>query len=258
MLTSCVMSDHVERNRTLWTETNRAFTDADAERSWACPEIGWGVFETPERDIDVLGDVRGLDVIELGRGTAYFSSWLAQRGARPVGVDVTPAQLETARRCQQKFGREFPLIEASAESVPLPAASFDLALSEYGASLWCDPQRWIAEAARLLRPGGRLIFLTTSVLVSMCVVDAEESCAGTQLLRGQKDVRRLLWSDGGVEFHPSHGEWLSILKSAGFELERLDELYAPAGAEDHAFYKLAKVDWAQRWPMEELWAARKR
>jgi ubiquinone/menaquinone biosynthesis C-methylase UbiE len=252
------MSDHVARNRALWTETNRSYTDADAERSWSAPEISWGVFEIPEHSLNVLGDVRGLDAIELGCGTAYFSSWLAQRGARPVGVDVTQAQLESARRCQKQFGMQFPLLEASAESVPLPAASFDLAFSEYGASLWCEPAAWIPEAARLLRPGGRLIFLTTSVLVSMCVRDDEGSYAGTQLLRSQPSVRRLQWSDGGVEFHPSHAEWLTLLRASGFEVERLEELYAPQGAVDHEFYKLAKVDWAQRWPAEELWVARKR
>ncbi len=60
-------------------------------------------------------------------------------GARPVGVDVTPAQLATARRCQEQFGLTFPLVEASAEDVPLPDNSFDVAVSEYGASIWCDP-----------------------------------------------------------------------------------------------------------------------
>ena len=39
------------------------------------------------------GRLRGLDVVELGCGTAYFSAWLARRGARPVGFDVTAAQL---------------------------------------------------------------------------------------------------------------------------------------------------------------------
>ena len=56
------------------------------------------------------------------------------------------------------------LIEANAEDVPLPDASFDLAISEYGASIWCDPYKWIPEAARLLRPGGELIFLRNSTL----------------------------------------------------------------------------------------------
>ena len=69
---------------------------------------------------------------------------------------------------QAEFGLEFPLIEANAEDVPLPDASFDLVLSEYGASIWCDPYNWIPEAARLLRPGGRLVFLRNSTLVILC------------------------------------------------------------------------------------------
>ncbi|HKU38876.1 MAG TPA: methyltransferase domain-containing protein [Polyangiales bacterium] len=253
------MSEHAERNRAVWTVTNREYTDPDAHRSWACPEITWGVFELPERELGALGDVRGLDVIELGCGTAYFSSWLARLGARPVGVDITPAQLETARRCQQQFGLTFPLIEADAEHVPLPDASFDLALSEYGASLWCDPKAWLPEAARLLRPGGRLVFLTTSLLAALCLPSDETSYAGTQLLHAQRELRRVQWTEtGGVEFHPSHGDWLASLRASGFEVERLEELYAPAGAQDHPFYKLARADWAQRWPVEELWVARKR
>ena len=140
--------DHVARNRDLWTESNREFTDGDALRSWGADEITWGVFAVPESEIGVLGDVTGLDVIELGCGTAYFSAWLAKRGARPVGLDVTPAQLETARRCMAETGVEFPLVEASAEDVPLADASFDLAVSEHGASTWCDPHRWIQGANR--------------------------------------------------------------------------------------------------------------
>ena len=87
---------------------------------------------------------------------------------RPVGIDQSPEQLATARAMQAEHGLEFPLIEGDAEAVPPPDASFDFALSEYGASLWCDPERWIAEAARLLRPGGRLVFLTNSPLVILC------------------------------------------------------------------------------------------
>src|SRR6185312_12186726 len=109
-------------------------------------EITWGLFGVPESKLGVLGDVAGLDVVELGCGTAYFSAWLARRGARPVGVDPTPAQLETARRMQRETGLDFPLVEAAAESVPLPDASFDLAFSEYGASLWAVPERWLDEA----------------------------------------------------------------------------------------------------------------
>src|SRR5262249_61614903 len=103
----------------------------------------------PEAELQLFGDVDGLDVVELGCGTAYVSAWLAQRGARPVGVDVTPAQLETARRCMAETGIEFPLVEADAGETGLPGASADLVVSEYGAAIWVDPYRWIPEAARL-------------------------------------------------------------------------------------------------------------
>jgi SAM-dependent methyltransferase len=165
------LSEDALRNRQAWTKTNAEYTDARALEAWAKPEIDWGVFSVPETELGVLGDVAGKDVIELGCGTAYFSAWLARRGARVTGLDVTPAQLETARRCQRETGIEFPLVGASAEDVPLPDASFDLDLSEYGASIWCDPQRWIPEAARLLRPGGELVFLCNSPLSMLCAPD---------------------------------------------------------------------------------------
>ena len=158
-------------NRDLWTVVNEQFTDDQAIAAWSTDELSWGLFGNPESTLRVLGDVAGLDVIELGCGTAFVSAWLARLGARPVGVDLTPAQLATARRCQDRFGLTFPLIEADAAAVPLPDRTFDLVVSEYGACVWCDPQRWVPEAARLLRPGGRLVFLTNSVQVTMCVPD---------------------------------------------------------------------------------------
>jgi len=48
-----------------------------------------------------------MDTIELGCGTAYFSAWLAKLGARPIGIDNSPKQLETARRKQAELGIEF-------------------------------------------------------------------------------------------------------------------------------------------------------
>lgn len=245
-------------NRAAWTLANAEYTDGRAPDAWAETEITWGVFSIPESDVDVIGDVAGLDVIELGCGTAYFSAWLARRGARPVGVDPTPAQLDTARRMQSRFGLEFPLIEASAAAVPLPAASFDLALSEYGASLWCDPELWLAEASRLLRPGGKLIFMTNSVLVTLCFPD-DDSVATTSLQRPQRTLGRIVWpSEEGVEFHPQHGQWIDMLHANGFDIVALRELYAPDSAVDHPHYQVATADWARSWPVEDVWVARKR
>jgi SAM-dependent methyltransferase len=256
-MSSPELPDSVARNVATWTRSNEQYTDADALRAWQKPEIDWGVFGVPESEVGALGDVAGLDVVELGCGTAYFSAWLAKRGARPVGVDPTPAQLETARRCQRELGIEFPLVEAPAEQVPLPDASFDLALSEYGASLWADPHRWLAEAARLLRPGGRLVFLTNSTLVILCSPD--EGMAEERLLRPQFGLYRVEWPDTeGVEYHLAHGDWIRLLREHGFEVEALHELQAPADAATHHYYDYVSAEWAQRWPCEDLWVARKR
>jgi ubiquinone/menaquinone biosynthesis C-methylase UbiE len=147
------LSDHARENKASW-EVEAANYVEPARRNWAQDEITWGMFHVPEAQVGALPDIDGADVVELGCGTAYFSAWLARRGARPVGVDVTENQLATARAMQVEHKLEFPLIQASAEDVPLPDDSADLVLSEYGASLWCEPGAWIAEAARLLRPAG--------------------------------------------------------------------------------------------------------
>lgn len=247
-------TEDVAHHRALWTLLNEEFTANDADRVWRGDEVVWGLFGIPDRDLGVLGAVSGLDVVELACGTAYLSAWLARQGARVVALDLTAAQLDTARRCQQSYGPTFPLIEADAEAVPLADESFDLVVSEHGAAAWCDPERWVSEAARLLRPGGRLVFLTNSLLSAMCV-PAEEGIAREQLLRGQRETYRIRWPGGGVEFHPSHGDWIRILRGHGFVVEALHELYAPDGAAPHEYYEIVSPDWAVRWPAEELWAA---
>jgi SAM-dependent methyltransferase len=250
-------SADLERNIAQWTRTNHDYTDGRAAASWARDEITWGVFQVPEESLGVLGDVAGLDVVELGCGTAYFSAWLAKRGARPVGVDPTPAQLATARRMQAETGIVFPLVEAPGEAVPLADASFDLVLSEYGASLWAVPERWIAEAARLLRPGGRLVFLVNSPLLILCT--PEEGLAEERLLRPQFGMCRFEWpGELGVEYVLPHGEWLALLRANGFDVEALHELQAPAGSTTHGYYEYVTGEWAQSWPAEDLWVARKR
>ena len=253
------LPDHVRRNRTGWDEYAAEYV-ANGEANWAADEPSWGIWSVPESELRLLpDDLAGKDVIELGCGTAYVSAWLARRGATVTGLDNSPKQLETARRLQREHGLTFPLVLGYAEKVPLPDASFDLAISEYGAAIWADPYQWIPEAARLLRPGGELISLGNSVLVMLTVPDLEaDGPAGERLLRPQFGMHRFEWPDEDtVEFHLSHGDMFRLLTDSGFEVTDLVEIRPPEGSTTR-WTNIATPDWARRWPTEEVWKARKR
>ena len=256
-MSSSELPEYALANRDVWTRVNAEYTDRNAHKAWSQKEITWGMTQTPEAELQVLPEIVGRDVVELGCGTAYFGAWLKRDGAaRVVGVDVTPAQLETARRMDAEFGLGLELVEANAEDTGLPAGSFDLVVSEYGASIWCDPYKWIPEAARLLRPGGHLIFLRNSTLRILCTtLDADES---ETLQRPQRGLHRVEWEDTHeVEFALGHGDWVRVLRTNGFELLDLIELFATETATRHEYYPFSP-EWAQRWPLEEIWTARKR
>jgi SAM-dependent methyltransferase len=251
------LPEHVRRNRAHWDSLADRYV-ANAERNWASDQITWGIWDIPESEVGLLPSVAGLDVIELGCGTAYVSAWLCRRGARPVGIDNSPRQLETARRMQQQHGIDFPLLLGNAEDVPLPDAGFDLAISEYGAAIWADPYRWIPEAARLLRPGGQLILLGNGTLLMLCVPELEADDPATdRLLRPYFGMHRFEWPDeDSVEFHLGYGDWIRLFRASGFEVEDLVELRPPAGAT--TTYPFVTAEWARRWPSEQVWKARKR
>jgi SAM-dependent methyltransferase len=255
-MTADETGDHIARNRSAWNVSAAEYQDP-GRRNWAS-EPSWGIWGIPETEAHLLPDVHGLDTIELGCGTAYVSAWLARRGARPVGVDLSENQLATARALQDEHDLHFPLIHCSAEAIPVADATFDLAISEYGAAIWCDPYRWIPEAARVLRPGGRLIFLGNGPLLVLTMTDSDaDGPAGTTLRRDYFGMHRYEWpDDDSVEFHLNHGDWIRLLRGSGFEVDDLIELRPSGDATTR--YPFVTLDWALRWPSEEVWVARRR
>ena len=250
------MDEDLAENIGYWTAQNASGFDAAGRRAWSTDRFTWGQYEIPEDEVGALPDVEGKDVVELGCGTGYISAWLARRGARSVvGIDPTPAQLATAAALGAEIGPVVPLVRAAGEDVPLRSARFDLAVSEYGAAIWADPYRWLPEAARLLRPGGELVFLANAVLYILCAPD-DDVPAADRLVRDQRGLHRVTYADDpGVEFHLPHGEMIRVLGESGFDVVALHELHVPAGAADQRHISAA---WGQRWPIEEIWRARKR
>lgn len=222
-------------------------------RQWAA-EPHWCIWSIPDDDLHVFPDLNDKDLIDLGCGTGYIGAWTMRRGGRPVGIDNSAAQLDTARALQVEFDLHFPLIHGSAENVPLPDESFDVAISEHGASGWCDPHLWIPEAARLLRPGGQLIFLRNSTLLTLCD-QGDDGPAGTELTKPQTSLPRLERSDGGVNFQLPAGAMIAVLRGAGLIVDELVEIIVPATATSDFDYVTA--DWASKWPSAELWKTSK-
>lgn len=248
--------DYFEANREAWRIMAPDFA-IKGERHWATDNVTWGIFDIPESDLHLLpDDIGGMDVVELGCGTAYVSAWIARRGGRPVGLDNSPEQLATARRLQAKHGLEFPLHFGQAESTPFAAECFDFAISEYGAAIWADPYRWIPEAARILRPGGALTFLGNGLLQILTLPDDEDLPSTPLLNRSSFELGRFTWSDGATEFHLSIGDWIRLFRASGFEVEDFIEIRAPEGATTS--YTFVTGEWARRWPAEQVWKVRKR
>jgi SAM-dependent methyltransferase len=256
------LAEHVRVNRAHWDEDAPNWV-AGGERNWSA-EPSWGMW-----GVDLPGwlpdDMTGLDAIELGCGTAYVSAWMARRGATVVGIDNSAAQLATARRLAAEHGVDLTLVHGDAEAVPYPDASFDFAISEYGAAIWCDPYMWIPEAYRLLRPGGTLAFLGTSTLAMLCAPIDGSLPITERLERDYFTMHRLDWTEaadepGGIEFNLPFSGWFRLFRDVGFAVVDFVEIQAPEprpeSADQMPFF--ATAAWAHRYPSEQAWVLRKR
>lgn len=247
--------DYLARNRAHWDAYAPDWVDL-GRRAWGS-EPSWGVWGVPDAELGLLSDVAGKASLEVGCGTGYISAWMARARASPVGLDNSWQQLSTARSLQLESGLAFPLIHGAGEALPFVDGSFDLVISEYGAAIWSDPYVWLPEAVRVLRPGGELVFLGNSVLYMLVAPDLDGVPAETSLLRPQFDMHRFEWpDDDSVEFHISHGDMIRLLRSLRCEVLDLIEIRAPSGPAEVQFN--VPRAWAQQWPSEEIWRARKR
>ncbi len=256
------LPDHVAENRRHW--------DADAprwvvsgERAWAQREPTWGIWGISNSALALLpDDLAGQRAIELGCGTGYVSAWMRRRGASVYAIDNSSEQLATARRLAALHDvDDIDWVHGNAETVDQPDGSFDFAISEYGAAIWCDPDVWIREAHRLLRPGGRLVFLGNHPLAMVCTSPNGDAPVGLTLERDYFGLGRLDWTQaaedpGGIEFNMEISAWMRLFDEVGFDVVAFHEIQAPASAEGIEFW--VPATWARRFPAEQAWVLVKR
>ncbi len=242
------------KNLMKWQSQSDEYERQHAEALSGKLATAWGLWRIPEAELHILGEVAGRDILELGCGAARWSIALAQQGARPVGLDFSERQLNHARHLLVEAGVDFPLVEASAVSVPLPDASFDIVFCDWGAMTFCDPHQTVPEAARLLRPGGLFAFATGTPLYFVCY-DQQSDAAREQLLNTYFDLHRVEWDDE-VNFYLPYGEWIRLFRRHGLTVEDLVETQPPADAST-SYRDQDAIAWARKWPMENIWRVRK-
>ncbi|QIE44811.1 class I SAM-dependent methyltransferase [Pseudohalocynthiibacter aestuariivivens] len=251
---------HVTINRDHWNAMASDWA-AEGARAWASDVPYWGAWSLPEHDLRLLPeDMTGMDAIELGCGTGYVSAWMARRGARVTGIDMSEGQLDTARRLASEHCAQINFAHGNAESVDRPASAFDFAISEYGAAIWCDPTVWLPEAHRLLRPGGRLVFLGHHPLMVACIPPSGADCERVLHVpyRGmnRQDYTEVSVDPGGIEFNMPVSDWMALFEKIGFGVIRYQELYAPESATEDAYG--IPAEWAKAYPCEQVWHLQKR
>ena len=250
--------EDVRTTRGSWEADSVAYQERNRYQLNRWDRLGWGTWDVPEEDIEALGDVRGIAALELGCGACQSGIKVAMRGARVTGLDFSANQLRAAGPNFEATGIRFPLVRGSAEELPFRDASFDLVFCDHGATSFTDPAVTIPGCARVLRPGGRLVFNNATPFISACWGDDDEP-PRRELRRPYFDARRrVLEEESGpfVEFRPTYGEWVRLFRASGLAIEDLIELRPPADAET-TYTDFAPLAWARDFPGEQIWKLRK-
>lgn len=241
------------RNRRAWDADSEDYQRDHAKQFGGDKALAWGLWRVPERDLNVLGDVRRKDTLELGSGAASWSYALADRGARPVALDNSFNQLLGALKAQGK--RRIALVQADGELLPFRDGCFDIVFSDYGAMSFADPLVTVPGVARVLKPGGLLAFMTTTPFLSVCWPDTEEQVT-TTLHYPYFGLHRSVWTpDDTVDFQLPYGGWIRLFRNNGLAIEDLIEVQPPSRA--RTSFPGRPLSWARRWPAEMIWKVRK-
>lgn len=249
------LTEHASSNRAHWNDRSDAYQAEHGPQLSESGGMAWGGWQIPEAELGILGDVEGKDILEYGCGAAQWSIALAEKGARPVGLDLSDRQLAHARRLMADAGVEFPLVNASAEDVPLPDESFDIVFCDHGAMSFCDPYRTVPEVARLLRPGGLFAFCGLTPLAEVCW-PIDDDTIGEQLVENYFEVYRTV-EEHEICFNLPYGSWIRLLVGHGFEVLDLVEL-RPREDAISSYWNQPSRAWARQWPFEHVWKARRK
>lgn len=214
---------------------NRAWWDAEAGAYHAehgaflgDDDLVWGPEGWTEAELGLLGHPGpGTRVLEVGGGGAQGGRWVRASGATVVSSDLSRGMLTTARRLNAASPTPVPLVQCDATALPFADAVFDTVFTAYGAVPFvADSALLLREGARVLRPGGRLVFSTTHpVRWAFPDVPGPSGLTATQSYFDRRPYVEVD-SDGEtayVEHHRTLGDRVREIVGAGLRLVDLVE-----------------------------------
>jgi len=192
----------------------------------------WSPEGVDEASAGLLGDVRGLRVLEVGCGAGQCSRWLRLHGATTVGIDLSVRQLQHSRRLDDETGTYVPVACATVTRLPIASASVDVACSAFGGLPFvADIATAVREVARVLRPGGQFVFSVVHPVRRMFADDPTDQ--GLRVIRSYFDRTSYVELDdeepGYVEPHHTLEDWVRAITAAGLRLDALHEPEWPPG-----------------------------
>ncbi len=234
-------------NRNLWNRTSADYQQRHDPQIGAAPRL-WGMYSIPDADLGALGGVTGQRVLELGCGAGQWSRSLLAEAGQLVGFDLSDAQLAAAR---QAMGTRYPLVQGAAQQLPFTDASFDVVFCDHGALSWAPPAEAVPEAARVLRPGGRLVFSVASPWLEVCYDNAADRVTAS-LRQDYFGLYAMPEEDGAASYTLTYGGWVRVLRGAGLVIDDLIEP-RPGPRMRSTYLECDPPDWASHWPCELLW-----
>lgn len=237
------LTGHIDM-RAAWNRTSATY---QARHAIPAHSAHYGPWAPLENDLRLLGDVRGLHILEVGCGGGQCSVAFAKQGATAAGLDLSDAQLEHARALAAREGVTVDFVQGSADELgAFATGAWDVVFSAYAFQYVADMPRCLGECARVLRPGGRIAFSLDHPFRD-CFFDAEDDDTTPYASRSYFDRSPLRWkffdSEPMVSYHHTIAQWVDMLAAAGFTLRRLLEPEPPADMLDEI------------WPMDDALAA---
>lgn len=216
----------IRANRKWWHDNASSYL-SDFGDFLGAADFRWCPEGLREAEAQLLGDVAGHRVLEVGAGAGQCSRWLAGRGAKVLAIDAAEAMVAASNEINVEQGTAVPGLVADARALPLPTASIDIAFSAFGALPFVpDGAAVHAEVARVLRPGGRWVFAVVHPARWMFPDDPSE--AGLGVTRSYFDRRPYVEEDeaGNVcyaEYHRTLSDHVAEITGAGLVVEALHE-----------------------------------